>query len=144
MYADGSCGSYSEVIVPNDPTCGYTIAPTPSPTTAPTTSPTPNPTPAPTTEPTPNPTPAPTTEPTPNPTPAPTTEPTPNPTPNPTPSPVAPTCYTWYNYSGINQNIDFVDCGGTSQNYYFVYNNGSVCALAMYSDTMTQSTSCTI
>jgi len=68
----------------------------------------------------------------------PTPTPTPTPTSTPTPTP-APTCYTWYNYNGYDIYIDFVDCGGTTQNGYFVYDGGSVCAQIMYSSTMTNS-----
>jgi hypothetical protein len=58
VFADGSCGTYSDVIVYNDPTCGYVPPPTPTPTPTPvppTATPTPTPVP-----PTPTPTPVPT------------------------------------------------------------------------------------
>jgi hypothetical protein len=74
----------------------------------------------------------------PPPTPTPTNTPPPPPTPTPTPT-FAPTCYTWYNYQGYDIYIDFVDCGGTTQNGYFVYDGGSVCAQIMYSSTMDSS-----
>ena len=94
VYADGSCGTYSETIY-DDPTCGY-VAPTATPI-------------------------------------PPTATPVP-----PTPTPV-PTCYTWYNYQGYDIYIDFVDCSGNTQNGYFVYDGGSVCAQIMYSGTMDSS-----
>ena len=98
VFADGSCGTYTSVIVYNDPTCGY-VAPTPTPT------------------------------------------PSPSPTPTPTPTP-EPTCYTWYNNNGYDIYIDFVDCAGNTNYSYYVYDGGSVCALNMYSSTMSQGTTC--
>jgi hypothetical protein len=50
VYADGGCGSYTSVLVYNDPTCGYvapTATPTPTPTATPTITPTPTVTPTP-------------------------------------------------------------------------------------------------
>ena len=40
VYADGGCGSYTDVLVYNDPTCGY-VAPTATPTPTPTATPVP-------------------------------------------------------------------------------------------------------
>jgi hypothetical protein len=40
VYANGSCGSYTDVLVYNDPTCGY-VAPTATPTPTPTATPVP-------------------------------------------------------------------------------------------------------
>jgi hypothetical protein len=43
VYADGGCGSYTNILVENDPTCGYEEPPTPTPTPTPTVTPTPAP-----------------------------------------------------------------------------------------------------
>ena len=71
---------------------------------------------------------------------APTATPVPTNTPVPTATPTpVPICYTWYNYQGYDIYIDFVDCSGNTQNGYFVYDGGSVCAQIMYSSTMDSS-----
>jgi hypothetical protein len=47
VYANGSCGTYTEIIMFNDPTCGYVAPPTSTPTPTATPTPTPTPTPEP-------------------------------------------------------------------------------------------------
>jgi hypothetical protein len=53
VYTNGSCGTYTEILMFNDPTCGYIAPPTVTPTPTATPTPTPTPTRTPTATPTP-------------------------------------------------------------------------------------------